>query len=104
MDYCVAGREAAGRLWSKDWVPTAPDTSLYIRPFIIATDDHILGVHASETYLFADDPELPSGPYYATGLAPVSIMDRGGRMFAPSAAASALPRAAATMLLPCRAR
>nr|MBQ4317872.1 branched chain amino acid aminotransferase [Clostridia bacterium] len=35
-----------------DWIPTAPDTSLYIRPFIFATDNHV-GVHASHTYLFA---------------------------------------------------
>ena len=34
-----------------DWVPTEPDTSLYIRPFVIATDAS-LGVHASHTYLF----------------------------------------------------
>ena len=34
-----------------DWVPTEPDTSLYIRPFIIATDNAI-GVHPSHTYKF----------------------------------------------------
>jgi branched-chain amino acid aminotransferase len=56
----------------KDWVPTAPNTSLYIRPFIFATDNHI-GVHASHTYQFAVILS-PVGPYYATGLAPVSIM------------------------------
>ena len=35
----------------QDWIPTAPGTSLYIRPFIIATDPH-LGVHPSHTYQF----------------------------------------------------
>ena len=32
-----------------DWIPTKEGTSLYIRPFIIATDPH-LGVHPSHTY------------------------------------------------------
>ena len=35
----------------RDWVPTEPGTSLYIRPFIIATDE-FLGVAPSKTYLF----------------------------------------------------
>ena len=35
----------------KDWVPDEPETSLYIRPFVIATDNS-LGVHASHTYIF----------------------------------------------------
>ena len=35
----------------RDWVPTTPGTSLYIRPFIIATDE-FLGVAPSATYLF----------------------------------------------------
>ena len=34
------------------WVPNKLGTSLYIRPFIIATDCS-LGVHASHSYLFA---------------------------------------------------
>ena len=35
----------------RDWIPTDPGTSLYIRPFIIATDE-FLGVAPSKTYLF----------------------------------------------------
>ena len=35
-----------------DWVPSAPGTSLYIRPFIIATTP-TLGVHAAHNYIFA---------------------------------------------------
>ena len=35
----------------KDWIPTEPGISLYIRPFIIATDE-FLGVAPSKTYLF----------------------------------------------------
>ena len=71
VDFCV---EAVKQLVTleKDWVPSAPNTSLYIRPFIFATDNHV-GVHASHTYLFAVILS-PVGPYYATGLAPVSIM------------------------------
>jgi branched-chain amino acid aminotransferase len=71
VDYCV---EAVRQLVTleKDWVPSAPNTSLYIRPFIFATDNHV-GVHASHTYQFCILLS-PVGPYYATGLAPVSIM------------------------------
>lgn len=55
----------------KDWVPSSPNTSLYIRPTIIATDVH-LGVRASDTYLFYVILS-PVGSYYAEGLNPVKI-------------------------------
>ena len=55
----------------KDWVPKAKDTSLYIRPFIIATDPFV-GVRASKTYTFFIILS-PVGAYYAHGLAPVGI-------------------------------
>ena len=55
----------------KDWVPSAEGTSLYIRPFIFATDAH-LGVHVSKTYIFAIILS-PSGSYYAAGINPVKI-------------------------------
>ena len=55
----------------KDWIPTEPGTSLYIRPFVIATDD-FLGVAPSKTYLFLVILS-PSGAYYESGLAPVGI-------------------------------
>lgn len=58
-------------LLESDWIPTLPGTSLYIRPFIIATDA-MLGVHPSKTYLFAIILS-PVGAYYASGLAPVKI-------------------------------
>ena len=55
----------------RDWIPTKPGTSLYIRPFIIATGHH-LGVPPS-----LSDKVLgilsPSGAYYASGLDPVKI-------------------------------
>jgi len=55
----------------RDWIPTEPGTSLYIRPFIIATDE-FLGVAPSKTYLFMIIL-APSGAYYESGLAPVGI-------------------------------
>ena len=47
----------------KDWIPTKPGTSLYIRPFIIA-DDAFLGVHPAEHFLFMIILS-PVGAYYA---------------------------------------
>ncbi len=54
-----------------DWIPTEPETSLYIRPFVFATDPH-LGVHASHTYIFCVICS-PVGAYYAEGINPVRI-------------------------------
>ena len=56
----------------KDWVPGEPDTSLYLRPFYIATDPH-LGVHASHSYIFCIICS-PVGSYYPEGLSPVRIL------------------------------
>jgi len=53
------------------WVPSNPGTSLYVRPFIIATDKH-LGVRSSNTYLFMIILS-PVGAYYDEGFNPVSI-------------------------------
>jgi branched-chain amino acid aminotransferase len=55
-----------------DWVPSLPGTSLYIRPYIIATDAH-LGVHASHNYYFIIILS-PVGAYYPEGLNPVKIL------------------------------
>jgi branched-chain amino acid aminotransferase len=55
----------------KDWIPSKKGTSLYIRPYIIATDPY-LGVRPSKTYKFIVILS-PSGPYYPQGLNPVSI-------------------------------
>ncbi|MEW6467370.1 MAG: branched-chain amino acid aminotransferase [Bacteroidota bacterium] len=46
----------------KDWVPSAPQTSLYIRPFMFSTDEYI-GVKPSETYRFIIFTS-PVGAYY----------------------------------------
>ncbi len=55
----------------KDWVPSAPETSLYIRPTIIATDP-FLGVRASYSYRFFIILS-PVGVYYSEGFNPVKI-------------------------------
>ena len=52
----------------KEWIPAKDDYSLYIRPFMFATDA-ALGVKASETYKFMILLS-PTGPYYA---APMKI-------------------------------
>lgn len=56
----------------KDWVPSAPATSLYIRPFMIGTDSH-LGVHAVKHASFIIIAS-PVGSYYKEGINPVKIM------------------------------
>lgn len=53
----------------KEWIPTDADHSLYIRPFMFATDE-IIGVKPSENYLFIIILS-PTGPYYA---APMKIL------------------------------
>lgn len=53
------------------WIPTKPGTSLYIRPFVIATDP-FLGVRPSDTYKFFIILS-PVGAYYPEGLNPVKI-------------------------------
>ena len=56
----------------KDWVPTSPGTSLYVRPFMIG-DDHTLGVHGVHHSMFIIILS-PVGSYYKEGLNPVPIM------------------------------
>lgn len=46
----------------KDWIPAKKDHSLYIRPFMFATDA-MLGVRPSQTYKFLILLS-PTGPYY----------------------------------------
>lgn len=55
----------------RDWVPSAPGTSLYIRPFMFSTEV-ALGVHPSNRYLLLIIMS-PSGVYYKSGLSPVRI-------------------------------
>ena len=56
----------------RDWVPDAPGTSLYIRPFIIATEQY-LGVAPSKNYQFIIIMS-PVGSYYKEGMNPVKIL------------------------------
>lgn len=56
----------------RDWVPAADGTSLYLRPFLIATDPS-LGIHTIEHALFCIIAS-PSGSYYKEGINPVRIM------------------------------
>ncbi|MGV8882819.1 MAG: branched-chain amino acid aminotransferase [Rhodoglobus sp.] len=53
------------------WVPSAPETSLYLRPFMFAKEA-FLGVRPANKvnyYLIAS----PAGPYFSGGIAPLSI-------------------------------
>ncbi|MDP7317697.1 MAG: branched-chain amino acid aminotransferase, partial [SAR324 cluster bacterium] len=55
----------------RDWIPTEPGTSLYIRPTLIATEE-FLGLKVSSKYLFYIILS-PVGPYYPEGFNPVKI-------------------------------
>lgn len=55
----------------EDWIPKSPGTSLYIRPFIFATDPFI-GVRVSNQYKFMIIMS-PVGSYYKGGMAPERI-------------------------------
>ena len=56
----------------KDWVPSEPGTSLYLRPFLFGNDE-TLGVHTIHHAKFVIIAS-PVGAYYAEGLNPVKIM------------------------------
>src|SRR5512140_3696877 len=56
----------------QEWIPTAPGTSLYIRPAMIAVEP-VLGVKPSDHYYFYVIMS-PVGAYYAAGFSPVGIM------------------------------
>lgn len=69
-DFCVEALKTLVNI-DRDWIPEAEGTSLYIRPFIIATDPY-LGVKNSKTYMFMIILS-PSGAYYPGGINPVKI-------------------------------
>ncbi len=56
----------------KNWVPSGNGTSLYIRPFIFATDPELAlhGIHQAIFMVILS----PSGSYFAEGIKPVKIM------------------------------
>ncbi len=53
------------------WVPSGEGESLYIRPYMFATEEGV-GVHPSAKYKFIIIAS-PSGAYYASGVNPVKI-------------------------------
>ncbi len=53
------------------WVPAAQDSSLYLRPFMIA-DEPFIGIRPAHHYIYSVISS-PVGPYFKNGLAPVSI-------------------------------
>ena len=56
----------------RDWVPAAGgEESLYLRPFMIATETG-LGVRPADEYLYAVIAS-PAGAYFSRGVAPVSV-------------------------------
>ena len=54
-----------------EWVPTGGESSLYLRPFIIATEVG-LGVRPSASYLYCVIAS-PAGAYFPGGVKPVSV-------------------------------
>lgn len=69
-EFCLEALKTLVEL-EKDWVPDAPDTSLYIRPFIFAADPY-LGLRPSKTFKFIIIL-FPAGAYYPQGINPVDI-------------------------------
>ena len=71
VDVAMAAIEQLVEL-DQAWVPSAPGTSLYIRPFLFATDPALAlhGIHEAMFVIILS----PSGSYYAEGLNPVKIM------------------------------
>ena len=55
-----------------DWVPSEPDTSLYIRPFMFTSEGQI-ALHNCSRFVFAIITS-PVGAYFAEGINPVKIL------------------------------
>jgi branched-chain amino acid aminotransferase len=55
----------------REWIPTAPEASLYLRPFMYASEV-FLGVKPSSEYLFLVIAS-PVGSYFKGGVKPVSV-------------------------------
>jgi branched-chain amino acid aminotransferase len=55
----------------RDWVPGDPDESLYLRPFMMATEVG-LGVRPAKSYTYLLIAS-PAGPYFPSGVKPVSV-------------------------------
>lgn len=68
-DFLAAAR-ALARV-EDDWIPSAPNSALYLRPTLIATEA-FLGVRPAQRYMFFIIGS-PVGSYYAQGQKPVKI-------------------------------
>ena len=55
----------------RDWVPTGPDQTLYLRPYQMASEP-FLGVRPAHEYLFLVIAS-PAGAYFPRGVHPVSV-------------------------------
>ncbi|MET7750879.1 branched-chain amino acid aminotransferase [Micromonospora sp. NPDC005367] len=55
----------------RDWIPTDPDGSLYLRPFMFASEV-FLGVRPATEYLYVAIAS-PVGAYFSGGVKPVSV-------------------------------
>ena len=55
----------------RDWVPSGGESSLYLRPFMIATEVG-LGVRPADRYIYSVIAS-PAGAYFARGVQPVSV-------------------------------
>lgn len=69
-------------LLDKEWIPRKKGESLYIRPFVFATES-FLGVRPATSYLFMIILS-PVGPYYKEGFNPVKLTTSGGYVRAVS--------------------
>lgn len=69
-DFFVQALKAIVKV-DKDWIPTEKGTSLYVRPFMFATEA-FLGVRPAKEYIFAIIL-CPVGAYYPEGFNPVKI-------------------------------
>jgi branched-chain amino acid aminotransferase len=56
----------------REWVPTAPEHSLYLRPFMIATQRGLGVNRPSGSYVFAVIAS-PAGAYFRDGVHPVTV-------------------------------
>jgi len=70
-DFCLKALNTLIDL-DRDWVPSSPGASLYIRPFMFGADS-FLGLHTIDKCVFVIILS-PSGSYYKEGINPVRIM------------------------------
>ena len=85
----------------RDWVPTGPDQTLYLRPYQLAVEP-FLGVRPANEYLFLVIAS-PAGAYFSRGVHPVSVW-LSEEYIRAAPAARATPSAPATTPPACSRR